>query len=288
MYYSRMGFASKPPPSGASSSTLLAGLGLWQTRAIGAQEPNRGVPHRLILTMSWDDGFTADLRVAELMAEYGIRGTFYVPIRNVEGLPVLSPEGLRRVASLHEIGSHTYRHCYLDSVSAGEAEREIASGKAALEDMLGKSITGFCYPGGKFRRNHIAMVRNAGFSYARGIANLHTDLSFDRFMMPTTLQVYPHTRSIYIRNFLRRGFWLRRAAELPALLRGSELLVRLIECFETARKQDGDAVVHFWGHSWELDRIGGWTVLESFFQYVVNQPEVVMFQNHEVAAASAR
>ena len=119
----------------------------------------QGTPHKVMLTMSWDDGFPADLRVAELMARYGIRGIFYVPIQNLEGLPVMSPEALRQLASLHEIGSHTYRHCYLNSLSAGEANREIASGKAALEDMLGRAVTGFCYPGGKFNRNHVSMVQ---------------------------------------------------------------------------------------------------------------------------------
>ena len=87
---------------------------------------------------------------------------------------------------------------------------------------------------------------------------------------------------------MRRGHWLRRTAELPALLRGSELLVRLIDCFETPRRQDANSVVHFWGHSWELDSIGGWKILEEFFRYVVDQPGILMRQNHEVAAAAAR
>lgn len=32
------------------------------------------------ITTSWDDGHPLDLRVAELLSEYHLQGTFYVPI----------------------------------------------------------------------------------------------------------------------------------------------------------------------------------------------------------------
>ena len=32
------------------------------------------------ITTSWDDGHPLDLRVAELLAKYGLQGTFYVPM----------------------------------------------------------------------------------------------------------------------------------------------------------------------------------------------------------------
>lgn len=242
----------------------------------------------IMFTMSWDDGHPADLRVAEMMARHGIKGTFYVPIQNREGLPVMSLDSLRQLASLHEIGSHTYSHCYLNTLSTGEAQREISSGKAALENMLGQSVTGFCYPGGKFTNKHVLSVCEAGFGYARGVENCRTDLVFDKFKMPTTLQVYPHKRSVYLRNFLSQGHWRRRAALLPVLMRGNEVLVRLINCFDVAQMRPGDSVVHFWGHSRELDAFGGWRVLEDFFLYLSDQRGVLMLQNYELAAASTR
>ena len=239
---------------------------------------------KIMLTMSWDDGYPADLRVAELMARYKVKGTFYVPLANQEGLPVLSPASLRELASLHEIGSHTYDHSYLTSLTAKEAERQIVSGKVALEDILGKPVFGFSYPGGKFRHEHVSMVRRANFHHARCITNCRADLSFDRFKMPTTLQVYPHTRWVYARHFIRQGDWVRRASMLPTLMRGHEMLNRLLACVEFTRRRTSSAAVHFWGHSWELDRTGGWKVLEEFFQHVSEHPGIVMLQNSEVAA----
>lgn len=241
------------------------------------------VTKKTLFTMSWDDGHPNDLRVAEMMAKHGIKGTFYVPIKNREGLPVMSSENLRQLASLHEIGSHTFSHCYLNTVSVTEAEREISSGKATLEDMLGQPVTGFCYPGGKFSSAHVALVRKVGFRYARGIENFRTDLVFNKFTMPTTLQVYPHKRSVYLRNFFGKGHWQRRTVLLPKLMMGNNFLVRLINCFDVAKMDPDVSIVHFWGHSWELDKIGGWNVLKYILQYVADQPEIMKLENREVA-----
>ena len=241
-----------------------------------------------MLTMSWDDGHPADLRVAEMMARHGIKGTFYVPIQNKEGLRVMSLANLRQLAANHEIGSHTYTHCYLTALSAGEAKREISTGKDALEAMIGRSVAGFCYPGGRVTDDHVACVREAGFRYARGIENCRTDLVFESFRMPTTLQIYPHKRSIYLQNFVTQGHWRRRALLLPALLRRNELLGRLVGCFESARLRAGNSVVHFWGHSWELDTFGGWTTLEHLLRYLADQPDTLMVDNQEVATRATR
>ncbi len=233
--------------------------------------------------MSWDDGHPNDLRVAEILTQYGIKGTFYVPIRNREGRPVIQGQALRQIAELHEIGSHTFSHCYLNKVSLPEAGREIVSGKAALEDRLGRAVSGFCYPGGKFRSSHVGLVQQAGFHYGRSIENCRTDVYFGRFTMPTTLQVYPHKRAVYLRNFLRQGHWMRRKSVFWRLLRSNGLLARLIDCLELAQAQSRGSVVHFWGHSWELEAIGGWEALEECCQYVAMCRGIVALDNGDVA-----
>ena len=51
------------------------------------------------------------------------------------------------------------------------------------------------------------MVRAAGFRYARTTVNLCFDPGTDPFQMPTTVQFYPHDRSVYLRNFAKAGGW---------------------------------------------------------------------------------
>lgn len=236
-----------------------------------------------VFTMSWDDGHPNDLRVAEMLAQYGIKGTFYVPIQNREGHPVIQTQVLRQIARLHEIGSHTFSHCYLNTVSLAEAEREIVSGKAALEDRLGCAVSGFSYPGGYCRSSHVSLVKRAGIHYAKGIENCRTDLCFKKLCMPTTLQLYPHTRAVYVRNFLRQRHWTRRARLLSQVLRSKDLLTRLLACLDFAQTQSGGRIVHFWGHSRELETTDSWGVLEEVCRYVAQCRLIVPLDNGHVA-----
>ena len=44
------------------------------------------------ITTSWDDGHPLDFRIAELLSEYRLRGTFYVPMESENG--TMTPERL--------------------------------------------------------------------------------------------------------------------------------------------------------------------------------------------------
>lgn len=222
--------------------------------------------NHFIFTTSWDDGHPLDLRVAEILAKYGCQGTFYIPCKNMEGHPVLSEHNLQLLAKDFEIGVHTLEHCYLDRVSLKDAKHQIIFGKKCLEDQIGKGIKGFCYPGGKHNHQIRSLVRNAGFCYARTIDNFFIDMHLDAFRIPTTLQLYPHSVMTRIFNFARKKFWGKRKIAFLTAIRRTDTLERLVAVYNEARTQG--TFFHLWGHSWELDRINGWKILESFLQYV--------------------
>jgi len=119
---------------------------------------------RKILTISVDDGAPADLRTADLLMKYGLKATFYVPKENPER-PVMSLKQIREIASSEdfELGGHTVSHLSLHRMSHGQAKREIEDGKSWLEDTIGRSVTAFCYPQGKFSRTTPRLVEEAGF-----------------------------------------------------------------------------------------------------------------------------
>src|SRR3954447_23585480 len=135
----------------------------------------------MLFTTSWDDGHPLDLRLAELLNRHGFRGTFYIPGRNREGRPVLPVSSLRPLDSLGEVGSHTLSHCYLTTVSGAAPQQKIHEGRTSLENALGHSVSGFCYPGGRFHPDHCAMVEAAGFKYARTTTNFMLDTGVDCF-----------------------------------------------------------------------------------------------------------
>jgi peptidoglycan/xylan/chitin deacetylase (PgdA/CDA1 family) len=217
-------------------------------------------------TCSIDDGHPSDTRIAELLYRHGLHATFFIPIRNREGFPVMPPSKIRDLGETFEIGSHTYDHCYLNNVSAQLARYQINEGKQRLEDILGKPVHGFCYPGGKYHKIHIDMVKRAGFQYARTTTNLCFDVGASRFEIPTTCQFYPHKKSVYVRNFIRARHWRERHVGLRAVLLRDNWLERMYSLFEHANQTDG--VFHLWGHSHNLDDLDLWSELDTFLGHV--------------------
>lgn len=216
----------------------------------------------LYFTTSWDDGHPHDLRVAELLTKYGFQGTFYVPWRNSEGRPVMSTNELRMLGGSFEIGAHTLDHVRLGAVGNSRARGQILDGKRRLEDVLGRTLTGFCYPGGEHNARIRRLVREACFDYARTTNNFHARAGADSFRVPTTLQLYRHTPITYAKNFARRGEWGARARIACEALRAPTLEVLLRRLFDVIEARGG--IFHLWGHSWELDEHGLWPVLERF------------------------
>jgi peptidoglycan/xylan/chitin deacetylase (PgdA/CDA1 family) len=225
-----------------------------------------------MFTCSTDDGHPSDMKMAELLSRHNLSGTFFIPIKNREGPPVLSPEKIREIGKQFEIGSHTYDHCFLNSVSLQQARYQIESGKQRLEDILGKEVSGFCYPGGKYQQEHIGLVESAGFTYARTTMNLCFFSGKNRFEMPTTCQFYPHDRSVYCRNFIKSGRWPQRYDGLTLALSEANWLKRVYALFDHACEQG--AVFHLWSHSIDIDKLGAWEELDRFFAYVASRTAV--------------
>jgi peptidoglycan/xylan/chitin deacetylase (PgdA/CDA1 family) len=222
-----------------------------------------------VFTFSSDDGHPSDMKVADLLGKHNLRGTFYVPVRNREGLPTMSENELRGVGRDFEIGSHTFDHRYLRSVGKVEAYRQINEGKTRLEQMLGRAVAGFCYPGGKYRRSDLALVQGAGFTYARTTTNLCFDAGHSRFELPTTIQFYPHPRAVYWRNFAHAGRWATRLAGLRLAVEHENWIERMYALFDYACQHDG--TFHMWAHAYEIDRLDAWSELDRFFAHVSEQ-----------------
>jgi peptidoglycan-N-acetylglucosamine deacetylase len=215
----------------------------------------------MILTTSWDDGHPLDLRLAELLAKYGLPATFYVPIENPER-PVLPPPEVRRLAEAgFEIGGHTYHHTRLLNVSLAAANEEIVSGKAALEDLLGRPVSPFSYVGGQVSPVLAGLVEGAGFSGARTTVRfrLWKPTPAQRFQVPTTVLA----RTLTLRDEVTQFIYTRNLAALPVLLRaGSTCFVEVVRS-TLHQALSGNGVWHLWGHSWEVEKFGAWRDLEA-------------------------
>lgn len=216
---------------------------------------------RLLVTTSWDDGYPADLRVAELLAKYGVAGTFYIPTRNSEGYAVVNESEVRQLAAAFEVGGHSVDHVVLTELSPPEVARQVGENKRWLEDVTGRAVPGFAYVRGRYNGVVKQAVKQAGFAYARTVENLHGRLTGDPHEMPTTVQLYPHDRLIYVRNFVRHPRVFARGRLLRVALSPTGLPDRIDRLIDACRT--GGGYFHLWGHSWEVEKYDLWGTLEA-------------------------
>lgn len=213
--------------------------------------------------MSWDDGHPSDRRLADLLASYGFRATFFIPTFNCEGRKVMAAGDIQAIAGEFEVGGHTVDHVALRGMLSDTLWSQVRDNKAWLEQTTGTPVHGFCYPRGCYDAAAVRTVRRAGFAYARTVRNFCARHPQNRFAVPTTLQFFPHHRSVYLRNFVRCPFPPERARLLSVALNHGDLTARLVALAEVcARARRG--VFHVWGHSWELDELGLWPALADF------------------------
>jgi peptidoglycan-N-acetylglucosamine deacetylase len=231
----------------------------------------------VFVTTSWDDGHILDHKLANLLHNYRLPGTFYIAPKNVELAQherLRSPD-LQALSRDFEIGGHTLSHLRLTTVSDRVAAREISEGKDALEQVIGVPLRCFCYPGGEYSRQHPAMVQDAGFDLARTVR---------RGVMGISPPYETHTTVNAYRHLVDGPGALRLARGNPKKARQiywnwDELAMTLFDRVLTA-----GGVYHLWGHSWEIEQNKDWHRIERVFSYISNRPEVKYIDNGELAA----
>ena len=228
----------------------------------------------VVVTTSWDDGHKHDLRLAQLLKDYGLKATFYVSPENQEFAQhdLLTLPELREISRDFEIGAHTLTHPRLPTISQEQARKEIIESKAVLEEVTGKEISTFCYPGGAYRALHVKLVRDAGYRYARTVLRYRFEMDKPH-EAPTSMQAYNHRSDVWkIARFARfQPMNFLRYLKWDTLARA--MFDRVVE--------DG-GVYHIWGHSWEIDRHNDWERLETVFRYISAHPKVKYVTNGEL------
>jgi len=219
-----------------------------------------------IVTLSFDDGDPRDLEIAGLLKKYDLPATFYVPITNFEGRDTLTPDQIVQLSEMgFEIGAHGYHHYYLDRIPASEVFGEIKSGKERLEQLLGREVTCFCYPGGKIPSAAVAAVRQLGFEYARTVRECRFTVR-DPLLAPTTNPIGKHCRRHYIKEallsqdigyitfFFKHRLWSRNWYDYALANLDYALAI--------------GGIWHIWGHAFEIDDQNEWENLERIFSKI--------------------
>lgn len=131
--------------------------------ALTLPQPTHGVPGQLRVALTFDDGprpgYTEP--ILSLLAQHNAKATFLVTGIMSERYPDL----LRQIdAAGHEIGSHTYNHFRLNTLSEHQQIAEMVRAKVAIDGVLGKSTPRLMRPpGGHFNPQIRDMLAAVGY-----------------------------------------------------------------------------------------------------------------------------
>lgn len=236
-------------------------------------------PCPVIVTTSWDDGHRLDLRLAELLDEFGVTGTFYIAPHSEELAPInrLTAPETATISERFEIGAHTLTHPRLTNLSRTAAWHEIVDSRSYLEDVTGQAISTFCYPKGIYGPEHVQMVREAGFIYARTVRRFALRAATDPLLSPTTVHAYCH--QVDVAPVIR--YARLNPAKAWLLYRNWDRLAMYL--FDEALNDGG--VFHLWGHSWEVDENNHWKPLRKLLEYIAHRPDVRYLPNSAIPTA---
>lgn len=236
---------------------------------------------KAFVTTSWDDDDRSNLKLAEMLNTHRISGTFYVPSGKLGTGSHLSATDLRNLAAAgFEIGAHTVSHAILPSLGHQEMVWEVTACKKVLQQALSAEVAMFCYPKGRFNLEVMKAVRGAGYRGARGTQMFSLATSVEPFAIPVTLQAYPHGRSKYLRNLLRRGAVAALLKAIPDLTRRRDWVHLGKRMFDRVLRDGG--IWHLYGHSWEIEKLSLWPQLNEMLEYVSQRPEVRYITNGQI------
>jgi len=134
------------------------------------------------IIITFDDGYQDAYDVAfPILKKYQMRGMFYLIVNKI-GTPgyLTWDEIIQMQTEGMSFGSHTLSHPDLRNLSVVTLKKEIEESKNILEQKLGKEITDFCYPSGKYDDTILKELQEDNYQTAvttnPGISNLKDDL----------------------------------------------------------------------------------------------------------------
>lgn len=210
---------------------------------------------RKAFNVTYDDGVTQDVRFVNLLNKYGLKGTFNLNSQLMEQefewihetemvVKRLGKDAVRHLYDGHEVASHTLTHPYLQDKSEAELLWEIREDKCRLEELFNREVAGFGVPFDYYDERIARCVAQCGFEYGR---------------MSEESRSYSPWQDAY---HWRCGIF-HLAPELQDFVDGF---------FETDEEL---ALCQIVGHSYDLDAQDSWDNMESIFQRISSDPDIL-------------
>lgn len=223
------------------------------------------------VTFSYDDGCKQDIKTAETLQKYGIKGTFNICSKRMDNDNwYLTSKEIKEhiIARGHEIAVHGAEHQAPGSVSLIDGIRDVLDGRIGLEQTFGGIIKGMAYPNSGIRifdngatyEEVRSYVKQLGISYARTLGGDNNGFLMPEDWykwMPTAHHNNPQIFD-WIDEFLKIDFGsLYVGGQRPRLF-------------------------YIWGHSHEFDRDKNWEKLTDICEKISGKEDIWYATNIEI------
>lgn len=196
------------------------------------------------LSLSYDDGKTADRRLVEILNTSGIKGTFHLNGGFLGRPGIVSEQEVSVLYAGHEVSAHTFTHPTIQRCPREQVALQILEDRKRLEEIVGYTVRGLSYPNGSYDREIVSMLPSLGVEYARLVET---------------------TGAFHLRDdFLA---WKTTCHHNQNLLENARKFLEL-----TKRQHLYWFTV--WGHSYEFDNDRNWDLIESFCRLTGGRDEI--------------
>ena len=222
------------------------------------------------VTLSYDDGVTADIRLADILNKYGMKGTFNINSGFFGRKNRLTAEDIKKniLDAGHEVAVHGENHIAPGIGSSEVIIADILNCRKTLETEFDIIVRGMAYPDSGIRKMHNGnnidkikeYIKALGIVYSRTLGGDN-----DSFMLPTDFlewmpTAYHNNKDLndYVNKFLElKEENVRSANRFPRLF-------------------------YLWGHSYEFDHDSNWNLIEQFCQEISGKDDTWYATNIEI------
>ena len=225
------------------------------------------------ITLSYDDGIRADVRLCEILNKYGLKCTFNVNTSHFEknnNQNKLSPDEIKQyfIDAGHEIAVHGESHIAPGIADPVRAITDVLNCRVTLEKEFKMIIRGMAYPDS-------------------GITRLHGENNFANIegYLKNLGIVYSRTLGADNNNFLMPDNWY---SWVPTAHHNNKNLMEWADSFvslnvpELYFTRQYPRLFYLWGHSYEFDNNDNWNVIEDFCKTVANRDDIWYATNMEI------
>lgn len=205
-----------------------------------------------VLTMSYDDGTSADKRLVDIFNRYGIKGTFHINAGLFGSGNRLTEEESALLYEGHEVSAHTLTHPTIARCPKEQIVHEVMEDRKRLEQLFGYTVRGMSYPNGSYNKEIKEMLPHLGIEYARVVQ------STGGFAMPDDWHEWQPT------------------------CHHNKQLMEHAENFVGLHKSQYLYLMYVWGHSYEFDHDNNWELIEKFCEFAGGREDIWYATNLEI------